>query len=59
VLPVSLSVHESSGRQVYSGSISFHDGQASLDAASLSPGFYILQLRDGHGNAYALRYVRQ
>jgi hypothetical protein len=59
VLPVSLSVHESSGRQVYSGSISFHDGQASLDAAGLSPGFYILQLRDGHGNAYALRYVRQ
>jgi hypothetical protein len=59
VLPVSLSVHESSGRQVYSGSISFHDGQASLDVTSLSPGFYILQLRDGHGNGYALRYVRR
>jgi hypothetical protein len=58
-LPVSLSVYESSGRKVYHGSLLFSNGKASLDMGGLAPGFYILQLRDSHGNAYALRYVRQ
>src|SRR5690606_4257184 len=57
--PVSVSVYESSGRSVYSGSASFSEGKASLDVSNLAPGFYFLQLRDSHGNVYALRYVKQ
>lgn len=55
--PVNAEILDVTGRVVYKSLLQFSNRTTSLHMAEATPGLYLLQLRDGNGNNYTLKFV--
>jgi hypothetical protein len=55
--PVNIEVLNAEGQSVFKGTLPFAQGTAPLHLQNLSPGLYLIQLRDATGKSYTLKFV--
>jgi hypothetical protein len=55
--PASVSIWDATGRVTYSGKMQFAGAQGQLQLAGAAPGLYLLQVIDGAGNRFVIKFT--
>jgi hypothetical protein len=55
--PVIAEVWSSEGKRIYRDKLLFSGGMKNIDLTGITPGLYLLQLRDSKGNNFVLKFI--